>query len=125
MKSKNKTQGAITGVVAGEISLGSSTKSLLSAGMTLVADGAAVTLYETAVTGAVPGVDLTPGSAAPSSLTSVTLIGSEQPNSFGPRAIGVIVRSARDYGRVEISNAKICGYVEGVAVEGASLLWPI
>ena len=32
VKSKKKTQGAITGVVAGEISLGSSPKSLLSAG---------------------------------------------------------------------------------------------
>ena len=39
VKSKNKTQGAITGVVAGEISLGSSTTSLLSAGMTCTADG--------------------------------------------------------------------------------------
>ena len=87
----------------------------------IVADGAAVTLYETAVAGAQSGVDLTPGSGAPSTLTSVTLIGSEQPNNFGPRAIGLIVRAARDYGQVAVSNAKICGYVEGVAVEGASV----
>ena len=34
---------------------------------------------------------------------------------------GVIVRSARDHGRVQIDNTKICGFVEGVAIEGASV----
>jgi hypothetical protein len=87
----------------------------------IVADGAAATLYELAITGAQSGVDLTPGAGGPSTLSSVTLIGSEQPNSFGPRAIGVIVRASRDYGQAAITNAKICGYVEGVAVEGASV----
>ena len=32
-----------------------------------------------------------------------------------------MVRSARDYGRVEIENTAILGYVEGVAIEGASV----
>ncbi|MBA4806651.1 hypothetical protein [Brevundimonas sp.] len=87
----------------------------------VVADGAVATLYETVITGAQTGVELTPGAGGPSTLSSVTLIGSEQPNNFGPRAIGVIVRASRDYGQVAITNAKICGYVEGVAIEGASV----
>jgi hypothetical protein len=86
----------------------------------IVADGAALTAYEMVVTGAQSGLELIPG-APVSTLSAVTLIGGETPNNFGPRAIGVIVRSARDYGRVEITNTKICGYVEGVAVEGASV----
>lgn len=87
----------------------------------IVADGASLNAYEMVVTGAQVGLELTPGTGTPSTLSAITLIGSEQPNNFGPRAIGVIVRSSRDYGRVDISNAKICGYVEGVAVEGASV----
>lgn len=87
----------------------------------VVADGTALTAYEVVVSGSQSGFELTPGSGAPSILSAVTLIGSEQPNNFGPRAIGVIVRSARDHGRVQIDNTKICGFVEGVAIEGASV----
>lgn len=87
----------------------------------IVADGTATTLYETVISGAQSGIELIPGGGSPSTLSAVTLLGSEQPNNFGPRAIGVIVRSSRDYGQVAITDAKICGYVEGVAVEGASV----
>lgn len=87
----------------------------------IVADGATLTGFELTVLGAQSGVEITPGAAAPSSLSAVKLLGPEQPNSFGPRAIGVTVRASRDYGRVTISDTNICGYVEGVAVEGASV----
>ncbi|AQR61297.1 hypothetical protein BZG35_06260 [Brevundimonas sp. LM2] len=87
----------------------------------IVADGATLTTWETVVTGAQSGIDLTPGAGDPSRITSTTLVGAESPNNYGPRAIGVVVRSRRDYGRVDISNTKICGYVEGVAIEGASV----
>lgn len=90
-------------------------------GPAIVADGASLTAYEMVVTGAQVGLDLTPGAGLTSTLSAVTLRGSEAPNNFGPRSIGVIVRSSRDYGRVEIANTLICGYVEGVAVEGASV----
>lgn len=87
----------------------------------LVADGATLTAYELTVTGSQSGLELTPGAGPASSLSAVTLIGSEQPVNFGPRAIGLLVRAAREYGRLEVQNAKICGYVEGVVVEGASV----
>jgi hypothetical protein len=87
----------------------------------IVADGATLTAWETVVTGAQSGIDITPGSGEPSRIDSVTLSGVETPNNFGPRAIGLLVRSRRDYGRVEVTNTKICGYAEGVAVEGASV----
>jgi len=87
----------------------------------IVADGATLTAWETVVTGAQSGIDITLGSGEPSRLDSVTLSGVETPNNFGPRAIGLLVRSRRDYGRVEVTNSRICGYSEGVAVEGASV----
>lgn len=87
----------------------------------IMADGAALTTWETVITGAQSGIDLTPGSGDPSRITSTTLVGAESPNNYGPRAIGIVVRSRRDYGRVDITNTKVCGYVEGVAVEGASV----
>lgn len=87
----------------------------------IIADGASLNAWETVVTGAQSGIDLTPGSGEPSRIDSVTLEGVQSPNNYGPRAIGLLVRSRRDYGRVEVTNTKICGYGEGVAVEGASV----
>ena len=87
----------------------------------IVADGATLMAWEMVISGAQVGIELTPGAGQTSTITASTLQGSEAPNSFGPRSIGVIVRSSREYGRVEIANTVICGYVEGIAVEGASV----
>ncbi|MBU1346562.1 MAG: hypothetical protein KKA16_06370 [Alphaproteobacteria bacterium] len=87
----------------------------------IIADGATLNAYETVVTGAQSGIELTPGDGEPSRLQAVSLIGVESPNSFGPRAIGLWVRARRDYGRVEVSFSRICGYSEGVAIDGASV----
>jgi len=87
----------------------------------IVADGAVLNTWETVVSGAQSGIEITPAAGAPSRLTSTTLKGTNAPNAFGPRSIGVIVRAGRDYGRVEIDNTAVCGFVEGVVVEGASV----
>jgi|GEM_PF-448259 len=87
----------------------------------IVADAATLTAQTVSVTGAQSGIEISPGDGAPSTLWGVTLMGANTPNNFGPRAIGVVVRSRRDFGRVDISNSRICGYVEGVAIEGASV----
>lgn len=87
----------------------------------IVADGASVNAWETLVRGATVGMELAPGAGQTSTIASSTLLGVSSPNSFGPRSIGVIVRSGRDFGRVDIRDSAICGYIEGVAVEGASV----
>jgi len=87
----------------------------------IVMDGGTLTAWETVVTGAQSGIDITPGAGEPSRIDSVTLTGVESPNNYGPRAIGLLVRARRDSGRVEVTNTRICGYGEGVAVEGASV----
>jgi len=87
----------------------------------IVAEGATLNLWETVISGSQSGIEITPGDGEPSRIDSVTLTGVETPNNYGPRAIGLSVRSRRDYGRVEVVNTKICGFSEGVAVEGASV----
>lgn len=87
----------------------------------IVADAATVTAYELDISQAQVGMELIPGPGQTSRLTRVSMKGIEAPNTFGPRSIGLIVRAQRDYGRVEVHNSRICGYVEGVAIEGASV----
>jgi len=87
----------------------------------IVADGAVLNAWELAVGGAQSGLELVPGAGQTSRLEAVTLKGTGAPNAFGPRSIGIIIRSGREYGRVEIENTAILGYVEGVAIEGASV----
>lgn len=87
----------------------------------IVADGATLNAWELTVTGAQSGLEVVPGAGQTSRISATTLKGTGAPNSFGPRSIGMIIRSGREYGRVEIENTAICGYVEGVVVEGASV----
>jgi hypothetical protein len=87
----------------------------------IIADGASMTAYDMVVYGAQSGLEVTPGAGQTVTISTSTFKGVGVPNNFGPRSIGMVVRSGRDYGRVEITNTKICGYVEGVAVEGASV----
>jgi hypothetical protein len=87
----------------------------------IVADGAVLDAWKVVVAGAQSGMELIPGAGQTSRIVSTTLKGTNAPNAFGPRSIGMIVRSGRDYGRVELENTAIVGYVEGVAIEGASV----
>ncbi|WP_374512930.1 hypothetical protein [Brevundimonas sp.] len=87
----------------------------------IVAEGAVLNAWELTVLGAQSGLELIPGPGQTSRIAGATLRGTNAPNSFGPRSIGLMVRSGRDYGRVEVENVAICGYVEGVVVEGASV----
>ncbi len=87
----------------------------------IVADGAVLNAWELAIAGAQSGMELIPGAGQTSRIASTTLKGTGAPNAFGPRSIGIVIRSGREYGRVEIENTFIVGYVEGVAIEGASV----
>lgn len=87
----------------------------------IVADGAVLNAWELTISGAQSGMELIPGAGQTSRISATTMKGTNAPNNFGPRSIGLIVRSGREYGRVEVDNTAICGYVEGVVVEGASV----
>lgn len=87
----------------------------------IVADGAVLNTWEAVISGSQSGIEITPAAGPASRLSATTLKGTNAPNAFGPRSIGVIVRAGRDYGRVEIENTAVCGFVEGVVVEGASV----
>lgn len=88
----------------------------------IYADGATLTTWETVVTGAQSGIEiLTGGSGQASRIDSTTLTGADNAAGYGPRSIGLLVRSRRELGRVDVINTKICGYSEGVSVEGAAV----
>lgn len=87
----------------------------------VVADGTTFTAYDLTIAEAQSGLELTPGAGQTSRIASSMIKGTGAPNAFGPRSIGLNVRSGREYGRVEVVNTAICGYVEGVAIEGASV----
>lgn len=87
----------------------------------IVADGATLTTWEAVITGAQSGIEILTGSGQPSRIDSTTISGVENASGFGPRSIGLLVRSRRELGRVDVTNTRICGFSEGVAVEGASV----
>lgn len=90
-------------------------------GGAIVADAATINAWGVDIGRSSTGMDITPGAGEPSRLYDVSMKGPQSPNSFGPRSIGLTVRAGRDYGRVEVDRSRICGFVEGVAVEGASV----
>ena len=90
-------------------------------GAAVVAENATLNTQNLIISGSVAGIELEQGARAPSIIHSTTLTGMGAPNSFGPRAIGVAVRARQDSARVEISNSRICGFAEGVAVEGVAV----
>ncbi|NBW06655.1 MAG: hypothetical protein EBR82_01345 [Caulobacteraceae bacterium] len=83
----------------------------------LVEDGT-LTAVSVNVLNAQSGIEVAPGSGGPSLISSVYLTGEHNPSNFGPRSIGVNVRSRREIGELNIVNSRICGYNEGVAVDG-------
>ncbi|WGM30332.1 hypothetical protein [Brevundimonas sp. NIBR11] len=88
----------------------------------IYADGATLTTWEAVISGAQSGIEiLIGGTGQPSRIDSTTISGTENAAGYGPRSIGVLVRSRRDLGRVDVTNTRICGFTEGVAVEGAAL----
>lgn len=87
----------------------------------IVTDRATLTAYEVTIRNALSGIEITPGPGDPSTLTRVRMRGVEAGNAFGPRAIGLMVRAGRDFGRVDVNDSLICDYAEGLAVEGASV----
>lgn len=90
-------------------------------GAAVVGYGATVTVERVRVTSSSLGFELTPGGASASTLSDLTMLAGQRAQGYGPRAIGVLVRGSRQFGQVSIAGAVICGYDEGLAVDGASL----
>lgn len=88
----------------------------------IVADGAVLTAYEVNVSKARVGIEIIPGDAGqPSLLDEVMLKGAQVDGGFGPRTVGLLVRGRREIGEVKVTDSFICGYTDGVMVEGATV----
>lgn len=92
-----------------------------TSGPAIVAENATINTQNLVISGAVAGIELEQGGRAPSNIHSTTLTGVGAPNSFGPRAIGIAVRARQDSARTEINGSRICGFSEGIAVEGVAV----
>ncbi|WGM46825.1 hypothetical protein KOAAANKH_01699 [Brevundimonas sp. NIBR10] len=105
-------------VRGGVLDIRSSSINAQTTGPAILVDAGTLTAVGLNVVNAQSGVEISPGPGGPSSLTNVFLTGEHNPSNFGPRAIGVNVRSRRELGELSIVNSRICGYGEGVAVDG-------
>jgi hypothetical protein len=85
----------------------------------IVADQATVTADELWVSDAVSGMEITAGDGPISRLNRVRLVGSNRPASFGPRPVGLSILASRQQDLVQVTNSKICGYPDGVILQGA------
>ena len=88
----------------------------------VVADQATVTADELWVSDALSGMEITAGDGPTSRLNRVRLVGpgmlAAQPG-FGPRPVGLSILASRSQDLVHVTNSKICGYPDGVILEGA------
>jgi len=91
----------------------------------VVADEATVTADELWVSDAVSGMEITAGDGPTSRLNRVRLVGpigrsgTGPVSSVGPRPVGLSILASRHQDLVQVSNSKICGYPDGVILEGA------
>lgn len=87
----------------------------------VVADGAVLQTDEVYIAGSSSGLEVVPGEGGLTQINRTRIIGPSRQSTFGPRAIGILVRAMRDYGEIAITNSKVCGYPEGIVVEGATV----
>ena len=85
----------------------------------IVVDGTTLTTDEVLIGGAVSGIEMTSGDGPVSRINRTRIIGSEQNVSYGPRPVGLMIQAGRQQDLVHVTNSKICGYPDGVILEGA------
>lgn len=108
-------------VRGGVLDIRNSTMEADTTSAAIIADGTSLTAQTLSVHGAQSGIELTPA-GAPSKLYGVTLLGANTLTNFGPRALGLVIRSQRQLAEVEVNRVKICGYAEALAIEGAAVV---
>lgn len=87
----------------------------------IVADGAALTTDDLIVSGSRTGIEIVPGGPQTHYISRTRLIGPNSRERSGPGSIGLMVAGGREFGQVEVSRATICGYDDGVSIEGAGV----
>lgn len=88
----------------------------------IVADRASLTTDEVIVRGSRWGIEVVPGAARDSEISRTRLMGPNTRDENGPNTIGLVVGGGREFGRVTVNNATICGYNDAVSVENAGVI---
>lgn len=103
----------------GTLDIRDSVVSANTMGPGIAAFGGGVTAHRVRVSDASLGLELSPGAGQTVALSEVILLAGRRAEGFGPRALGILVRAARNTNRISVSNSVICGYDEGVSIDGA------
>jgi len=87
----------------------------------VVAERAALTTDDLIISGSRTGIEIVPGAPQASYISRTRLIGPNSRERSGPASIGLMVAGGREFGQIEVSRATICGYDDGVSIEGAGV----
>jgi hypothetical protein len=87
----------------------------------ILADRAALTTDDLHVLGARSGIEIVPGSPAGVTLSRTRIWGPNSGERSGARTTGILVGGGRDFGRVQVNRTTVCGFDDGVSVEGAGV----
>lgn len=90
-------------------------------GAAIVADGAAITSDDLIIEGARNGVEIVPGAQRTTILHRTRLIGTASRGRQGARSVGVLIGGSRAFGQLELDHVTVCGYDDGVSIEGAGV----
>lgn len=87
----------------------------------IVAERAALTTDDLVISGSRTGIEIVPGGPQASFISRTRLTGPNSRERSGPASIGLMVAGGREFGQVEVSRTTICGYDDGVSIEGAGV----
>lgn len=87
----------------------------------IVAERAVLTTDDLIIGGARTGIEIVPGAPRASQISRTRLRGPNSRERTGPRSIGLMVGGGREFGQVQVVRTTICGYDDGVSIEGAGV----
>lgn len=90
-------------------------------GAGIVAQEALLQTDDLWLTGASIGIEITAGAGSDNELHGLRMRGVGRPEGYTRRTTGVLVQSERAVGQVRLIEPIICGYSEGLVIDGGSL----
>ncbi|MDP3370988.1 MAG: hypothetical protein U1E18_02145 [Brevundimonas sp.] len=87
----------------------------------IVAERAVLTADDLIIGGSRTGIEIVPGAPRASHIARTRLWGPNSRERTGPKSIGLMVGGGREFGQVQVVRSTLCGYDDGVSVEGAGV----
>lgn len=87
----------------------------------IVAERAVLTTDDLVIGGSRTGIEIVPGAQRASNIFRTRLWGPNSRERSGPKSIGLLIGGGREFGQVQVGRTTICGYDDGVSIEGAGV----